>query len=59
MLPNAYAIVDSGHGFKMLALGRLAADDILEGEPGLDPYRLSRFGRGETHLASAGPYPWT
>ena len=59
VLPNAYAIVDSGHGFKMLALGRLAADDILEGEPGLDPYRLSRFGRGETHVASAGPYPWT
>jgi glycine/D-amino acid oxidase-like deaminating enzyme len=59
VLPNAYAIVDSGHGFKMLALGHLAADDILEGEPGLDPYRLSRFARGETHLASAGPYPWT
>ena len=59
VLPNAYAIVDSGHGFKMLALGRLAADDILEGEPGLDAYRLSRFIRGETHLASSGPYPWT
>jgi glycine/D-amino acid oxidase-like deaminating enzyme len=59
VLPNAYAIVDSGHGFKMLALGRLAADDILEGEPGLDPYRLSRFARGETHLASSSPYPWT
>ena len=59
VLPNAYAIVDSGHGFKMLALGRLAADDILEGEPGLDAYRLSRFARGETHLASSGPYPWT
>jgi hypothetical protein len=59
VLPNAYAIVDSGHGFKMLALGRLAADDILDGEPGLDAYRLSRFARGETHLASSGPYPWT
>ncbi len=34
VLPNAYAIVDSGHGFKMLALGRLAADDVLDGEPG-------------------------
>jgi glycine/D-amino acid oxidase-like deaminating enzyme len=59
VLPNAYAIVDSGHGFKMLALGRLAADDVLDGEPGLDAYRLSRFARGETHLASSGPYPWT
>jgi methylglutamate dehydrogenase subunit A len=60
VLPNAYAIVDSGHGFKMLALGRLAADDVLdEGEPLLEPFRLARFARGETHAASAGPYPWT
>ena len=59
MLPNAYAIVDSGHGFKMLALGRLAADDMLEGEAALEPFRLSRFARGATHMASQGPYPWT
>jgi glycine/D-amino acid oxidase-like deaminating enzyme len=59
VLPNAYAIVDSGHGFKILALGRLAADDILDGEPRLDPYRLARFERGETHAASRSPYPWT
>jgi glycine/D-amino acid oxidase-like deaminating enzyme len=59
-LPNAYAIVDSGHGFKMLALGRLAADDVLDrGQPRLDPFRLARFERGETHIASQGPYPWT
>jgi glycine/D-amino acid oxidase-like deaminating enzyme len=60
VLPNAYAIIDSGHGFKMLALGRLAADDLLDGEqPLLDPFRLGRFERGETHVASKGPYPWT
>jgi glycine/D-amino acid oxidase-like deaminating enzyme len=60
VLPNAYAIVDSGHGFKMLALGRLAADDLLDGgEPLLEPFRLARFERGETHMASKGPYPWT
>ncbi|MGZ8667383.1 MAG: NAD(P)/FAD-dependent oxidoreductase [Solirubrobacterales bacterium] len=59
VLPNAYAIIDSGHGFKMLALGQMAADDILDGEPGLDAFRLARFAAGETHLASAGPYPWT
>ena len=57
--PNAYAIVDSGHGFKLLALGRLAADEFLDGEPRLEPFRLSRFERGETHPASKGPYPWT
>ena len=57
--PNAYAIIDSGHGFKLLALGRLAADDVLAGEPRLEPFRLDRFARGETHTPSRGPYPWT
>jgi methylglutamate dehydrogenase subunit A len=56
---NAYAIVDSGHGFKLLALGRLAADEMIDGEPLLEPFRLGRFERGEMHVASKGPYPWT
>ena len=44
----------------MLALGRLAADAILGDEvPLLEPFRLGRFERGETHVASKGPYPWT
>jgi glycine/D-amino acid oxidase-like deaminating enzyme len=57
---NGYAIVDSGHGFKTLAIGRLAADAISGGgEPLLEPFRLDRFERGELHTASSGPYPWT
>jgi methylglutamate dehydrogenase subunit A len=57
---NVYAIVDSGHGFKTLAIGRLAADDVLDGgQQLLDAFRLDRFARGATHAASAGPYPWT
>ena len=60
VLGNAYAIVDSGHGFKTLAIGRLAADDIADGgEPLLEPFRLDRFERGALHTASSGPYPWT
>jgi glycine/D-amino acid oxidase-like deaminating enzyme len=60
VLPNVYAIVDSGHGFKMLALGGLAADDMLDGgEPLLDAFRLDRFAQGATLTASMGPYPWT
>lgn len=59
VLPNAYAIVDSGHGFKMLALGRLAADDVLGGESRLDPFRLARFEAGSLHPSSNSPYPWT
>ena len=61
VLPNVYAIVDSGHGFKTLAIGRLAADDMLDdGEP-LARRRsgLGRFAQGATHAASMGPYPWT
>jgi glycine/D-amino acid oxidase-like deaminating enzyme len=56
---NAYAIVDSGHGFKTIAIGRLAADDVAGGEPLLEPFRLDRFKRGALHTASSGPYPWT
>jgi methylglutamate dehydrogenase subunit A len=57
---NVYAIVDSGHGFKTLAVGRLAADDVLDGgEPLLDAFRLGRFAQGALHAASKGPYPWT
>jgi glycine/D-amino acid oxidase-like deaminating enzyme len=60
VLDNVYAIVDSGHGFKTLAVGRLAADDVLDGgEPLLDAFRLDRFAQGATHAASKGPYPWT
>ncbi len=59
ILENVYAIVDSGHGFKMLALGRLAADDVLDRGERLGAFGLGRFERGETHIASRGPYPWT
>jgi glycine/D-amino acid oxidase-like deaminating enzyme len=60
VLDNAYAIVDSGHGFKTLAIGRLAAEDVAgAGEARLEPFRLERFARGELHAASKGPYPWT
>ena len=60
VLDNAYAIVDSGHGFKPLAIGRLAADDITDGgQPLLEPFMLDHFERGALHTASSGPYPWT
>jgi hypothetical protein len=57
---NVYAIIDAGHTFKMLALGSLAAADIVDGgEPRLDPFRLSRFEAGALQPASRSPYPWT
>lgn len=58
--PNAYLILDGGAAFKLLALGELAAADLLDGgEPLLEPFRLGRFHAGATHVASASPYPWT
>jgi glycine/D-amino acid oxidase-like deaminating enzyme len=58
--PNAYLILDGGAAFKLLALGELAASDLLDGgEPLLEPFRLGRFGAGAQHVASASPYPWT
>jgi glycine/D-amino acid oxidase-like deaminating enzyme len=58
---DVYAIVDSGHGFKTLAIGRLAASEITSrvADPLLDPFRADRFERGEPLAASKGPYPWT
>lgn len=57
---NVYAVLDSNHGFKMLALGELAASEILgQPQPELDAFRLSRFASGALHPTSASPYPWT
>lgn len=57
---NVYAVLDSNHGFKMLALGQLAARELAGGHaPALDPFRLSRFAAAALHPASASPYPWT
>src|SRR5919199_1602720 len=59
VLPNAYLAMDSNHGFKMIGLGKLVANDIVGGgESRLDPFRLSRYERGVTHAVSPSPYPW-
>ncbi len=57
--PNAYLVMDSNHGFKMIGMGKLVANDILGGgEPRLDPFRLSRYETGQLHAVSHSPYPW-
>jgi hypothetical protein len=52
--------VDSGHGFKTLAIGRggekIATDSA---DPRLEPFGASRFERGELLAASKKRYPWT
>ena len=57
---NVYLVLDSNHGFKLLALGKLAAAELDGGhEPALDAFRLERLGAGVLHPESASPYPWT
>jgi methylglutamate dehydrogenase subunit A len=57
---GVYALLDSNHGFKLLALGQLAARELLgEQQPALAPFRLDRFAGAPLHSASASPYPWT
>jgi glycine/D-amino acid oxidase-like deaminating enzyme len=57
--PNAYVVMDSNHGFKMIGMGKLVANDIVGGgESRLDPFRFSRYESGVTHAVSSSPYPW-
>ena len=60
MRDNVYVVLDANHGFKLLALGKLAAEE-LAGEPvaELEPFRLARFADAAVHPKSASPYPWT
>lgn len=57
---NVYFIADSNHGFKMLGVGALVADDIMgKGDELLKPFRFSRFAEGKLHPVSNSPYPWS
>jgi len=57
--PNVFMILDSNHGFKLLALGQQAAADIMGREaPALAPFRLGRFAQAALHPVSNSPYPW-
>jgi len=57
---NVYFIADSNHGFKMLGVGALVADDIMgKGDELLKPFRFSRFEEGKLHPVSNSPYPWS
>lgn len=57
---NVYVIADSNHGFKMIGVGELVADDLL-GDPSalLTPFRFSRYAEGRLHPVSNSPFPWS
>ncbi|NKB54740.1 MAG: FAD-dependent oxidoreductase [Alphaproteobacteria bacterium] len=57
---NCYIIADSNHGFKMLGVGKLAAEEIVNGPSALmEPFRFSRYAEGKQHPVSNSPFPWS
>jgi glycine/D-amino acid oxidase-like deaminating enzyme len=57
---NAYVIADSNHGYKMIGVGALVAEELL-GEPQalLEPFRFARYEQGRLHPTSSSPFPWS
>jgi len=57
---NAYVIADSNHGYKMIGVGALVAEELL-GRPQriLEPFRFSRYAEGRLHPVSDSPFPWS
>ena len=57
---NVSIIADSNHGFKMLGVGWLVADEIMgEEQQLLKPFRFDRFEKGDLHPSSNSPFPWS
>ena len=57
---NVTMICDSNHGWKMIGVGHLIADEVLgEKQTLLEPFRFDRFAKGNLHPVSNSPYPWS
>ena len=57
---NAYVVADSNHGYKMIGVGALVAQELLgEPQPLLAPFRFGRYRTGELHPTSNSPFPWS
>lgn len=57
---NCYVIADSNHGYKMIAVGKLVAQEMLGDKSRLlEPFRFSRFAEGRLHPVSNSPFPWS
>ncbi len=57
---NVYVIADSNHGYKMLGVGKLVAQEIAgEKSKLLEPFRFSRYAEGKLHPVSNSPFPWS
>ena len=57
---NVHVIADSNHGWKMIGVGYLTADEVMgETQSLLEPFRFDRFEKGNLHPVSNSPYPWS
>ena len=57
---NCYVIADSNHGYKMLGVGQLVAEEIAGASSALlEPFRFSRYEQGKLHPVSNSPFPWS
>ena len=57
---NVYMIADSNHGYKMIGVGQLVAEEIAGKENSLlKPFRFNRYAKGELHPTSSSPFPWS
>jgi len=57
---NCYIIADSNHGYKMIGVGKLVAEELMGSKPRLlEPFRFSRYAEGRLHPVSSSPFPWS
>ncbi len=57
---NCYVIADSNHGYKMLGVSKLVAEEIAGASSTLlEPFRFSRYEQGNLHPVSNSPFPWS
>ena len=57
---NCYIIADSNHGYKMIGVGKLVAEEITGARSHiLEPFRFSRYAEGKLHPVSHSPFPWS
>ncbi len=57
---NCYIIADSNHGYKMIGVGELVAQEVLgKTSELLEPFRFSRYKEGRLHPTSHSPFPWS
>ncbi len=57
---NVYMIADSNHGYKMIGVGKLVAQELCgETSALLEPFRFSRYAEGKLHPVSSSPFPWS